>query len=209
MSSKLESMTGKVDVPFPEYDAPPGQPIALAQSWFHEAIREQLREPRSMVLTTANSTGLMSSRVMGILGFPDEGISFATHGCSRKIMDARSTQLACGHFYWKELGRQLSVSGKLLDQGRAAAVEEWNRRPVPLHSMSTASRQSEPLVSHAELLATAHALEGGPLPCPERFVIYLLVPQAIEFWSSSSDRLHRRLRFERSNARWECTRLQP
>jgi len=209
MSSALESMTGKADVDFPEYEASPAEPIALAKKWFQEAIREQVREPRSMVLTTANRAGLMSSRVMAILAVLDHGVCFATHNCSRKIADARATGFACGHFYWKELGRQLSVSGKLVEQARVHAVEEWNRRPVGLHSMSTAARQSEPMVSRAELLAEARKLEGVALPCPERFATYVLVPQAIEFWSSSSDRLHRRLRFERSNARWECTRLQP
>jgi dihydrophenazinedicarboxylate synthase len=209
MSSALESMTGKPDFEFPEYEAPPVEPIALAQKWFQEAVRAQVREPRSMVLTTANHTGLMSSRVMAILAVSDEGVCFATHTCSRKIADVRATGFACGHFYWKELGRQLSVSGKLVEQDRAHAVEEWNRRPVGLHSMSTASRQSEPLVSRADLLTEARNLEGAALACPERFATYVLVPSAVELWSSSSDRLHRRLRFERANSRWECTRLQP
>lgn len=209
MSSTLESMTGKVDVAFPEYEAPPARPIALAQKWFQDAIREKVHEPRAMVLATVNRSGLLSSRVMAILGFSEEGISFSTHTCSRKIRDVQDTANACGHFYWKELGRQLSVSGKLVEQSRERALEEWNRRPVPLHSMSTVSRQSEPLRSPDELLSAVRQLEGRPLACPERFAVFVLEPLAIEFWSSSSDRLHRRLRFERSETGWESTRLQP
>jgi len=210
MSSVFESMTGKADLTFTEYDNPPDNPIAMGQKWLQEAIDEKVREPRAMVLVTANSSGIMSSRVMAILEFSDIGIVFATHSCSRKIKDVEEVPFACGHFYWRELGRQLSVSGKIKPLERERAVQEWNRRPIPLHAMSTVSHQSEPLISSEQLLNVAHELDGaGALPCPDRFTVYVLEPQAVEFWASSSNRLHRRLRFERSRMEWQSTRLQP
>ncbi|PCC73437.1 Pyridoxamine 5'-phosphate oxidase [Nannocystis exedens] len=210
MSSKLESMTGKADLAFPEYDDPPDDPIALGQRWLREAIEEKVCEPRAMVLVTANGSGLMSSRVMAILEFAGVGIVFATHATSRKIKDSMEVPYACGHFYWRELSRQLSVSGKIVALSRERAVAEWNKRPVPLHSMSTASRQSEPLVSSEVLLNEAQRLaEAGALPCPERFMVYALQPLALEFWASSSNRLHRRLRFDLAPEGWKSARLQP
>ncbi|MBU2849942.1 pyridoxal 5'-phosphate synthase [Acidithiobacillus ferrivorans] len=210
MSSVFESMTGKVNHTFTEYDNPPDSPVVLGQRWLQEAIDEKVREPRAMVLVTADSSGGMSSRVMAILEFASIGIVFATHSCSRKIKDVEEVPFACGHFYWRELGRQLSVSGKIRPLDRARAIQEWNRRPIPLHAMSTVSRQSEPLISHEQLLSAAQELNGaGALPCPDRFKVYVLEPQAVEFWASSSNRLHRRLRFERSRMEWKSTRLQP
>ncbi|MCX4028192.1 pyridoxal 5'-phosphate synthase [Endozoicomonas sp. SM1973] len=210
MSSKFESMTGKVDYCFPEYESPSYDPIGLAQNWYQQAVEEKVREPRAMVLVTANSSGMMSSRVMAILAFSNTGIVFATHSCSRKIKDAEESPLACGHFYWKELGRQLSVSGRIKSLGYEQAEEAWSKRPIPLHAMSTVSRQSEPLKSYEQLLTAAQQLEdAGVLPCPDRFKVYVLEPLAIEFWASSSNRLHRRLRFERTETAWESTKLQP
>lgn len=210
MSSKLESMTGTPDLAFPEYDDPPDDPIALGQRWLREAIEGQVREPRAMVLATANGAGLMSSRVMAILEFARVGIVFTTHTTSRKIKDAEQVPHACGHFYWRELSRQLSVSGTIVPLPRDRAVAEWNKRPVPLHSMSTASHQSEPLVSAEVLLDEAQRLAGaGALPCPERFMVYALQPLALEFWASSSNRLHRRLRFDLAPGGWKSLRLQP
>lgn len=210
MNSTFESTTGKVDLGFPEYDTPPTDPIALGQKWLQEAINEKVREPRAMVMATINSSKTMTSRVMAILEFANIGIVFATHSCSRKIKDAKDIPLACGHFYWRELSRQLSISGKIKQLNRERAVEEWNKRPIPLHSMSTVSHQSEPLLSYEELIAAARKLEGfGALPCPDRFSVYVLEPQAIEFWASSSDRLHKRLRFERSQTEWRSIKLQP
>lgn len=210
MSSVFESTTGKVDFTFPEYDTPFCDPIVLGQQWVQQAIDEQVREPRAMVLVTANMSGAMSSRVMAILEFANIGILLATHRCSRKIKDAEALPFACGHFYWRELGRQLSVSGRLKPLSRERAVEEWDKRPTPLHAMSTVSHQSEPLASYQQLLLAAEALQdAGALPCPDRYVIYALEPQAIEFWSSSANRLHKRLRFEKTHTAWECTKLQP
>lgn len=210
MSSKLESMTGMADLAFPEYHDPPGDPIAIAQRWLREAIEEDVREPRAMVLVTANRSGLMSSRVMAVLEFAGAGVVFTTHSTSRKIRDATEVPYACGHFYWRELSRQLSVSGTIVALSRERAVEEWNKRAVALHSMSTASHQSEPLVSSEALLDEARRLaEAGALPCPERFMAYALQPLALEFWASSSDRLHRRLRFDRAPDGWTSARLQP
>lgn len=209
-SSAFESVTGKVDTDFLPFHARLNQPIELACAWVQEAIREQVREPRAMVLTTANAQGEMSSRVMAILDFAETGILFATHSCSRKIQDIDSHPLACAHFYWKELGRQLSVSGWVVRLPQATAKEVWEKRPVPLHAMSTVSHQSEPLLDFEALRRAAEALEGaGALPCPDRFAVYQLVPQTVEFWAASSDRLHRRLRAEYHRNEWRSAWLQP
>lgn len=210
MNSIFESTTGEVALPFPEYDAPENDPISLGQKWLQQAIDQKVREPRAMVLATANSSRVITSRVMAILKFTNSGIIFATHKGSRKIKDAEDVSFACGHFYWRELSRQLSVGGKVKQLDRACAVNEWNKRPIPLHAMSTCSRQSEPLISYKKLLTTAEELESvGALPCPDAYRVYILEPQAVEFWSSSSNRLHKRLRFERFKIGWKSVKLQP
>lgn len=210
MNSIFESTTGSVKLSFPEYDISVNDPISLGQKWLQEAIDKKVREPKAMVLATANASRVITSRVMAILEFTNLGIIFATHTGSRKIKDAEASAFACGHFYWRELSRQLSVSGQIKQLDREYAVKEWNKRPIPLHSMSTCSRQSEPLVSYERLIAAAQKLEKmGALPCPDSFAVYVLEPQAIEFWSSNSNRLHKRLRFEDTQTGWESTRLQP
>lgn len=50
---------------------------------------------------------------------------------------------------------------------------------------------------------------GLPLARPAAWLGYLLAPEAVEFWQASPDRLHRRLRYERSDHGWTADRLQP
>lgn len=209
-NSAFESVSGKLDTEFLPFHSRLDQPIVLARKWIREAIDEKVREPRSMVLTTANAQGEMSSRVMATLEFNENGILFATHSSSRKSQDINSYSYACAHYYWKELGRQLSVSGDVVQLPHETAVEFWLNRPVQLHAMSTVSYQSQPLHDSEELRRASEALEDkGPLPCPERFCIYQLVPKSLEFWVASSDRLHRRLRTEFVHNEWHSTWLQP
>ncbi|MFF1379226.1 pyridoxine 5'-phosphate oxidase C-terminal domain-containing protein, partial [Streptomyces sp. NPDC058308] len=74
--------------------------------------------------------------------------------------------------------------------------------------------QSEPLrdLDHAEELRT-QALELAalqrPLPCPTAFAGYRLRPASVEFWANGTDRLHERLRYDRTPTGWHPTRLQP
>ena len=80
-----------------------------------------------------------------------------------------------------------------------------------LHALSVASRQSEPLPDVSRLRAEADRLAatGSPLPRPERFAAYRVVPASVEFWSADPGRLHRRLRYDRSPEGWRVVRLQP
>ncbi|MBL4829500.1 MAG: pyridoxal 5'-phosphate synthase [Aliivibrio sp.] len=210
MSSKLESMSGIADTPFPEFLDTCVDPIELAQNWLNYAQDVKAKEPRSMVLTTQSKNGDLTSRVMAAMNFTGDGIIFATHSCSRKIQDVSTGSKAVCHFYWKELGRQLSVCGEVTEINRNDVEKYWADRPSGLHSMSTISRQSEMLEDPEGMLELAAELESkGALPCPEHFAVYLLLPSTIEFWASSSNRLHRRIRCEKIIDNWVINWLQP
>lgn len=209
--SRFETLTGQVDLDFPEYDAPPPEPIGLVRSWLAEAAERGVREPRALALATADVHGRASSRIVAITAVTDRGLVFTSHSSSQKGRELAATGWASGVLYWRETGQQIIVSGPAARLSDAESDALWFARPAPLHSMSTVSRQSEPLEDAAALRAEARSLEvvGAPLPRPDRFVGYLLEPAAIEFWCSSSDRLHRRLRYDRDDRRWRTSRLQP
>ncbi|MEU6126791.1 pyridoxine 5'-phosphate oxidase C-terminal domain-containing protein, partial [Streptomyces sp. NPDC047123] len=61
------------------------------------------------------------------------------------------------------------------------------------------------------LRTRAHHLtaQEEPLPRPDAFVGYHLQPTTIEFWANGTDRLHERLRYDRTQDGWNTTRLQP
>ncbi|MEU6402553.1 phenazine biosynthesis FMN-dependent oxidase PhzG [Streptomyces sp. NPDC046985] len=210
-SSRFESLTGEVDLDFPEYDAPPAEPMDLVRRWVGEATAREVREPRALALATADSRGRASNRVVSVTDVTARGLVFTSHSTSQKGREIAATGWASGLLYWRETGQQLVLSGPVAPLSDADSDALWSGRPIPLHSMSAASRQSEPLPDAAALRAEADRLAapGTPLPRPARFVGYLLAPVAVEFWCADADRLHRRLRYDRDDRGWRTSRLQP
>ncbi|MEV6197398.1 phenazine biosynthesis FMN-dependent oxidase PhzG [Streptomyces sp. NPDC051920] len=213
-ASGFESLSGKVDLPFPEYDQPPSEPLRLLRSWLSQARESGVREPSALALATADSRGRASSRIVAITDVTDQGLVFSSHSCSQKGREIAATGWASGLLYWRETGQQIILSGPIAPVTEAESDALWSARPIPLHAMSTVTRQSEPLedLDDVEALrARARGLEltESPQPRPEFFVGYRLRPDAVEFWSASSDRLHRRLRYDRDALQWRTSRLQP
>ena len=213
-ASEFESLSGKVDLPFPEYDEPPSDPLQLVRSWLSEAREIGVREPAALALATADSRGRASNRVVAITEVTDLGLVFTSHSRSQKGRELAATGWASGLLYWRETGQQIILSGPVVLLPEAESEALWSARAIPLHAMSTVTRQSEPLEDLADveaLRARARGLEltGEPQPRPEFFVGYRLQPAVVEFWSASSDRLHRRLRYDRDSLKWRTSRLQP
>ncbi|MFB7451604.1 phenazine biosynthesis FMN-dependent oxidase PhzG [Streptomyces sp. NPDC056194] len=214
-SSRFESLSGETDLDFPEYDAydtAAPEPMALLRTWLDRARKHGVREPQALALATADARGHASTRIIAISRVTDRGLVFMSHTSSQKGREIAATGWASGLLYWRETAQQISVSGEVERLGDAESDALWYGRPVPMHAMSTAAHQSETLDDVAALRAEATRLEeiGEPLPRPERFVGYVLVPSAVEFWSAASDRLHRRLRYDRlDDQSWRTSRLQP
>jgi len=210
-SSRFETLTGAVDLDFPEYDAPPIEPIGLVRRWLAAAVERQVREPLSLALATADALGRASNRTVTVIAVTDEGLVFATHSTSQKGRELAATGWASGLFYWRETAQQLILSGPVRRLPATESDAIWQARPEMLHAMSVASRQSQRLADPTSLRAQACRLatQGAPLARPGRFAGYRMEPSTVEFWCASSDRLHRRLRYDRTGQDWRASRLQP
>jgi pyridoxamine 5'-phosphate oxidase len=50
---------------------------------------------------------------------------------------------------------------------------------------------------------------GGPVPCPEDWGGYRVIPTMIEFWQGQPSRMHDRLLYRRDGLGWTTIRLAP
>ncbi len=159
---------------------------------------------------TAGEDGRVSNRIVQLTALTDTGLVFTSHRGSRKARELAVRPWASGVLHWRETGRQVSISGPVEQLTDAESDALWAARPVTTHAMSVASRQSEVLEDVEALRAEAERLAAlGPLPRPDAYVGYRLIAHSVEFWESSPDRLHRRLRYDLKDGDWSALRLQP
>jgi pyridoxamine 5'-phosphate oxidase len=195
----------------PEYDDPPAEPMGLVRGWFDAAVAHGVREPGVLALATADAAGRTSNRMVQTIELTGRGLVFTSHASSPKGRDLAATGWASGVLYWRETAQQVVLTGPVEQLDAAGSDALWAARPPGTHPMSVASRQSEPLDDEDALRAAARRLadSGAALPRPAAWVGYRLVPDTVEFWHGSPDRLHRRLRYDRAGDGWTHGRLQP
>lgn len=193
------SVTGNIELTLPEFENPPGDPMPLLIAWIDTTERLGVLEPYNIALATADGNGDITNRFVLAKSFIPEGMTFTTNTSSAK-------------------GRQqLRLTGAIELLTAAESDEIWADRPVQSQAAAAASVQSEPLPDDAEYRSEAARLAapGVPLPRPDDWNGYLLRPNSIEFWHGGADRMHRRLRYDRSDrseltaSAWHHERLYP
>jgi pyridoxamine 5'-phosphate oxidase len=188
-------------------------PSVQFERWFADAQARGVPQAEAMVLATADSEGRPSARMVLLKGWGPEGLVFFSGYDSRKGAEVEANPRAALLFFWQPLGRQVRIEGTVEKATRAESERYFQTRPLGSQLAAAVSRQSRPIGSRGELEAAYAALAAeageGPLPLPEQWGGYRLHPDAFEFWEHRDNRLHDRLRYERSGANWSRVRLQP
>ena len=196
-------------------------PDALVQlrSWLADAITARALEPTAMVLATVGADGQPSTRTVLCKGIDGRGLRFFTNRSSRKGSELAGNP-ACGvTFLWRELERQVGITGHAEPVGDDESDAYFATRPRGSQIGAWASPQSAVVPDRAPLEAAVAALEerwpkGSAIPRPPGWGGYLVVPRTLEVWQGRPSRLHDRLRYTRvggpdGSSTWRIERLAP
>lgn len=207
-----ETLSGDASLLLPEFAAPPADPLGLLRQWLDSAILNGVREPFAAVLATADGVGRPSTRVLLVKEFDGRGLVFTSSRTSRKGVELAARPWASMTFYWRETLQQLTVAGPVQELPADVSDRYFATRPAVARAASAASSQSSTLTDEADLRSRAHSLldDAEEIRRPADWTGYRLLPESLEFWYGSPDRLHRRLRYDRANgADWSWQPLQP
>jgi pyridoxamine 5'-phosphate oxidase len=188
--------------------------IAQFRQWWNEAVASEISEVNAMTLATSSSDGIPSARIVLLKGFDEKGFMFFTNFNSFKGQQLNENPRACLVFFWKELERQIRITGLVEKAGDAPSNEYFNSRPEGSQIGAIASPQSQVISSREwledEVKNISKKYEGKSLPRPENWGGYLVKPITIEFWQGRSNRLHDRLQYSlQENGEWTIERLAP
>ena len=189
-------------------------PVKQFEKWWQEAIRSAIDEINAMTLATASSDGLPSARIVLLKEYDEKGFVFYTNYESFKGMQLAENPRACLVFFWKELERQVRITGVVEKVSGAENDAYFNSRPEGSRVGASISPQSR-VIKNRDWLeqqqqAFLNKLAGSSIKRPGHWGGYRVKPITIEFWQGRPNRLHDRLLYTlMENGGWMIERLAP
>jgi pyridoxamine 5'-phosphate oxidase len=187
-------------------------PLALLGRWLEDARGAGALESRSVAFVTVGADGRPSARTVSLKRLEDRALVFTSALWTRKARELEGNPHVALLFYWAQIGRQVHITGHAGPAERELAEELFSERELSHRVQTLVSRQGEPLADIEPLRARhAHLMQAleAPPECPSDWGAIRVVPDALEFWSQSPDRIHDRLLYERVAGGWSVSRLSP
>jgi len=189
-------------------------PIKQFEKWWKQAVASKIVEPNAMTLATASTDGVPSARIVLLKGFDGEGFVFFTNYNSFKGQQLTENPKACLVFFWKELERQVRITGLVQKISAAASDAYFYSRPAASQVGAIASPQSQVIESREWLdehyRDLKKELKKGAIKRPEHWGGFIVKPVILEFWQGRPGRLHDRLQYTLDEkGSWKLERLAP
>lgn len=189
-------------------------PIAQFGKWWDEAVKSDIDEVNAMTLATVNKDGIPAARIVLLKEYDAKGFVFFTNYNSNKGEELLQNPNACLVFFWKELERQVRITGIAEKISIEESIAYFNKRPDGSKIGAWASPQSLAVAGKAWLKETfeyyRERFKHGEIPKPPHWGGYRIKPSKIEFWQGRPSRMHDRILYtSQTGGNWKIERLAP
>jgi len=189
-------------------------PLELFEIWMKEAKKKEIRDPTALSLATSNNAGQPNVRMVLLKGLSSKGFVFYTNLNSTKSQELKENPKAAMCFHWKSFNRQIRILGSITQVDEREADLYFNSRPYESKISAWASDQSNTMKERSELLKKIEDLkikykDEKSVPRPRYWSGWCLRPSSLEFWLHKDNRIHERLRYNKTVNGWEKEILYP
>ena len=195
-------------------DTVESHPVDQFRNWWHAAVDSRIDEVNAMTLATASSDGLPSARIVLLKGFDENGFMFFTNYNSYKGQQLQDNPRACLVFFWKELERQVRITGLVSKASEVESDQYFLSRPKASRVGAVVSPQSQVITGRewleGQYLALSEQHKETEIARPAHWGGFIVKPISIEFWQGRPSRLHDRIQYTMDEkGSWIIERLAP
>ena len=179
-----------------------------------EAESANLVDWNAMNIASVDQMNQPSSRMVLLKKISDDGLVFYTNYNSRKGKEVELNPKVAVNFWWRELKKQIRVEGFIEKASKEDSDDYFNSRPLKSRVSAIISNQSSTIYSYQDLTNQIdnYLEQNGEssIKRPDHCGLYIVIPNAVEFWQERDNRTHERLKYFLSDdQKWSSHLLSP
>ena len=179
-----------------------------------EAESANLVDWNAMNIASVDQMNQPSSRMVLLKKISDDGLVFYTNYNSRKGKDVEVNPKVAVNFWWRELKKQIRVEGFIEKASEKDSDDYFDSRPLKSRVSAIISNQSSKISSYKDLTNQIDNYleqnDESTIKRPDHCGLYIVIPNAVEFWQERDNRTHERLKyFLTDDQKWSSHLLSP
>ena len=189
-------------------------PFSQFETWFQQANQAHITEVNAMQIAPSTAQGKPSLRTVLLKALDEQGFVFYTNYHSQKAQQITENPQVAALFFWKELERQVEITGRVEKVSTLESLKYFTSRPRGSQLGAWVSAQSSIISSRKLLEAKLEEMKlkfsHGEIPLPDFWGGFRIIPDTVEFWQGRPNRLHDRFEYRLTEQNsWQIERLSP